>query len=387
MKKNRYIHRREFLNIGGRSLFFLGMSPMLSTINGCAEEEEEQLTFTKPPLCSSDDVKWSGDDFSIVLMTDTHADMACSFENLNKMSQWIVENEERLNIMYVAHQGDIADGRGSGDIGEMLRESREALQPIVNSGIPFSAAIGNHDYDVASHSRSCLEFNHPEAFGGEFYQGSPHFGGTFEEESNDPGLDPGGTVNHYFTRRIGGQDLLFLCLELYPRDKVMEWCDSLVHNKFPDHQVMVITHSYLNRDGKLQSGGPSYVAFSSEVGSPEYSNGGGKMWGRYFRHWKNLIFISNGHFIGGLRQNYLQQKGANGNVVHSHFWNYQGWGYANGELYVPGPGGGENQAAMLKIIHFRPNANEIYIENYMPPINIEADPANPDLHILAESCV
>jgi len=319
----------------------------------------------------------SGDAFKMVFLTDTHLDMKCSRENLAHIAQWICANAQKHNIRYVAHQGDVGDRRGSGDIAQMLKASREALQPIMDAGIPLSVAIGNHDYDLGSNTRPCAAFNDPAAFGRAFYTGQPWFGGTFEEEHPEPGADPGGTVNHYVLQEIAGRPFLFFVLELYPRDKVLAWADTLARERFPNHEIIVTTHAYLHREGHLATG-VSYDGFSRTPGA-EYSNDGEEMWERYFRTWPNLRLISSGHFIDEPRQNYLAQTGKHGNTVHSHFWNYQNWGYQDNAL-INTRREGPNQAAMLKILELDTSGNQVHIRHYLPPANTEADPAHPNHH-------
>ncbi len=317
------------------------------------------------------------DGFRMLFLTDTHLDMKCSKDNLSHIAQWITRNAAELNIQYVAHHGDVGDRRGTGGIGEMLKDCRQALQPVMDAGIPMSVAIGNHDYDSASDTRPCNAFNDPAAFGREFYEGQPWFGGTFEEEAGEPGQDPGGTANHYVLSDVGGRSILFLTLELYPRDKVMAWADGLVKDTYPDREVIVNTHAYLHRQGHLASG-VGYDGFSRTPG-PEYSNDGEEMWERYFRTWANLRLVSGGHFIDEPRQNYLEQTGDHGNTVHSHFWNYQNWGYEDGELYNTRREG-QYQAAMVKMFDVRLDDGEVHIENYIPPAGVEGEPADPDYH-------
>ena len=342
------------LGSGAAAVVAAGTGPLSRLVSGVAEEKAR-----------------------FVFLTDTHLDMKCSAANLAHIARWIVDNAEPLNIRYVAHQGDVGDRRGTGSIGEMLKASRDALQPIMDAGIPFSVAIGNHDYDVGSDTRPCEAFNDPEAFGMAFYEGQPWFGGTFEAEASEPGPDPGGTVNHYVAQEIAGHPFLFLTLELFPRDKVMDWAYHLVRERFPDHEVAVTTHAYLHREGHLCAG-VGYDGFSREEG-PEYSNDGEEMWERYFRKWPNLRLVSGGHFIDEPRQNYLEQTGDDGNIVHSHFWNYQNWGYRDGALFNTRREG-ENQAAMVKLFGVDLAGGEVHIENYLPPAGVEGEAADPAHH-------
>jgi hypothetical protein len=346
------ISRRSFLHTGGLALAAAGAG----------------LSFPAAPR------EPPGEAFTLAFMTDTHLDMKCSAANLRAMSEWIARQASDLNIRFVAHQGDVGDRRGSADIGEMLRQASSALQPIRDAGVPLSVAIGNHDYDSGSDTRPCHAFNRPDTFGVAQYAGTSGFGGTFEAEEGT-GPDPGGSVNHYFTQVLGERPFLFITLELFPRDKVMAWASGLVHERFSGHEVVVVTHAYINRWGDLCEGF-NYDGFSREEG-PEYTNDGVSMWRRYFRTWKNLRLVMSGHFIDAPRQNYLPQTGEHGNLVHSHYWNYQNWGYQNGALYNI-RGGGEHQAAFIKLVCVDAGKNQVTLRNYVPSARVAGEEAYPD---------
>ncbi len=315
--------------------------------------------------------------FSLVFMTDTHVDMKCSEYNLQSIAQWIVDQAASLNICYVGHLGDVGDERGTGDLIQMHQKARTALQPLINANIPLSVAIGNHDYGpVEEDGLRCADtFNRADTFGRDFYNDSPWFQGTFEEEAGEPGLHPGGTINHYIALEVYGCHYLFLTLEYYPRDKVLDWADTLVQNSFPDHEVIVSTHAYLNENGLL-----STSSYSQAAPGPEYSNSGASMWERYFKYWKNLRLILNGHFINTPRQNYLEQTGVHGNTVHSHFFNYQNWGYKFGSLYYV-TSYGLHQAATLRILTIYPSANKVVVKCFTPSAGKTIEAAVPETHI------
>ena len=262
----------------------------------------------------------------------------------------------------------------------MLRMSRRALQSVADAGIPLSVAIGNHDYDVSSSTRPCQAFNQPDTFGMGFYARKPWFGGTFESETarGEAGADPGGTANHYLVQTVSGQRMLFLALELFPRDKVLAWASNLVHHRFPEHDVIVITHAYLDdRSGQRCRGGP-FDGFSRIPGG-EYSNDGEEMWEKHLKTWRNLRLVTSGHFIDGPRQSYLQQRGVHGNIAHAHFWNYQNWGFDNGSL-VHTIRGGPNQASTLKLFKVQLPQNQVFMENVLPPAPSDGERAYPDFY-------
>ena len=312
--------------------------------------------------------------FSFVGIPDTHVDFLCSGGRLEQMSQWIANKKERLNISFVAHLGDAGDRRGVGTILEMLRLTRSSMQPIINAGLPLSTCIGNHDFDTSSSLRASAAWLAANSFGMDLYEDMPGFGGTFEQESDSPGVNPGGTANHYITVNAAGLDLLLLNLELGAREKVMEWADDLVLNRYPDNHVFVFTHSYLHTDGTRVRPGTSfnpkgYSGFSTAPG-PENTLDGEDMWQRHLRRWPNLRMVHSGHAISGPRQAYQVSTGDAGNRVAEWFYNWQEWGYNAQEGRMVHGLSAPHVASMIKVFNVDIEAGKIRNWNYMPTAGV-----------------
>ncbi len=364
---NSSITRRSFL---GRSLGAAAAASLGGSL--IARAGTDWLDATLPPDRG----------FTIVGIPDLHLDFMCSEENLNTISEWIVARAQRLNIRFVAQLGDAGDRRGSGSLADRLAACRRGFAPLANAGIPISVCMGNHDYDRPSSLRANSAWTAAAAFGMPFYQNARGFGGTFESETSDHGPDPGGTANHYFTLQAAGEQVLLLNLELGPREKVMKWADHLVRERFPNHSVIVFTHSYLHTNGALVTEGTAYnpkgySGFSTEDG-PEYTHDGKDLWERYLRHWPNLRIVHSGHAIAGPRQASLEQKGENGNPVSGLFYNWQEWGYdADKQEMVRGIPV-DHGAAMIRLFHIRPAENTVHVGNFLPSAGVEAEASIPD---------
>jgi len=313
--------------------------------------------------------------FSFVTIPDVHVDFMCSKQNLSAMAKWIVEHVGERNIRFVCQLGDIGDRRGSGPILEMLQQAREAMAPLVEADIPLTVCVGNHDYDDQQKSRSLEHWSRADTFGPDLYRGRPWFGGTFEDHAQQPGLHPGGAANHYMRLELPGARLLLLNLEFGPRDKVMQWAEDLVSRQYPDHDVIVFTHSYLHTSGERVTkdtrwSPKGYGAVSTEAG-PEYTNDGQDLWERYFRRWPKLRMVHSGHAIWDPRQARLISEGDHGNPVTQLFNNWQSYGFDpdEGKLVRGQP----YQATMLRIFSVNPRANTVTVENLMPVIDKEGE--------------
>ncbi len=364
------INRRDFIKKSTGALSFFSLPLVLTWINSEAHAGAEST--------------WrnTSGSFSFVTIPDVHLDYKCSGEHLLKMAQWIVSNAQERNMHFVAQLGDLGDRRGDGTIKEMLHQARLALEPVNQADIPLTVCIGNHDYDETSSVRETECWNQPNALGKAMYSGKPWFGGTFEEQVDEPGLNPGGTINHYMTLDVPGTKLLLLTLELAPRDKVMDWAEDLVLNRHPSHDVIVFTHSYLHLDGQRVTDGTrfnpkDYSAFSTQPG-PEYTNDGLDLWQKYFRSWPNLRMVHSGHAINEPTQAYKISTGDKGNNVAEFFYNWQNWGFdVNAGRLIPGQGT-PYQATMLKIFDVDTRANRVVVQNLMPVLGESGEAALPD---------
>src|SRR5690606_16394976 len=88
------------------------------------------------------------DTFSIVLIPDTQRLAASSswIAHFQAAANWIATNKEARNIELVLHLGDVVnDGNTT-----QFDRAEMPMATIWDTGIPFGACIGNHDYDGGS---------------------------------------------------------------------------------------------------------------------------------------------------------------------------------------------------------------------------------------------
>lgn len=320
----------------------------------------------------------SSDAFTFVIIPDTHYSSKCTVEQLEVLTDWIIDNAPQLNILMVGHLGDVADERGEAGLGGCLAAAGKVFKRIVDADIPISVAMGNHDRledfdecypDGKKIRQPARLFNN--AFGREFYENREWFGGIYEDEVDDPVISSAGTANHYIVIDTPAGGFLVLTLEYYPRVDILDWAQNVVE-RYPEHHVIVLTHAYLNLDGTLFSN-----TNGSGKRSHERSISAEEMWKSYFSHWKNLRFIMNGHYINeeGPRQYYLPQVGIHGNGVHSHVINYQNWIYIDGQLKKVG-----RSSLVVRLLTFYPQKNMVVMRNYLPEADVDVEPAEPAEH-------
>ena len=218
------------------------------------------------------------------------------------LANYLAANKTALNLAAILHVGDVVDDALAGQYTAAL----PAMQTLRGIGVPFLAAIGNHDYETIT-TRTTTLWN--SNFGSAFYASAAAV----------PVLkDAGKTENSYITTELGGRRTLIFALEVFPRDAVMTWANAVVAS-FPNHDIIVVTHGYMLGDGNR-------ITWSSTYSPTTYSltdaNSGEDLWRDHFSHWRNLVGVFSGHHLtGNLAHRY--DYGSGGSAVLQQFNNWQ----------------------------------------------------------------
>jgi len=251
-----------------------------------------------------------------------------------KQTEWVRDNQERLNIAFLVHEGDLVQA----DAPEEWAIAKEAMS-VLDGKVPYSMCLGNHDmgFEKADNkyggnigvNRTTL-FN--QYFPREKFAKRREFGGTF---------DPGRHDNSWYHFAAAGMKFLIVSLECKPRDEVLEWANQVV-SKHPDHRVIVLTHAYLNpKKSRNTSGGVKVKG-----------NTGEQTWQKFVKKHKNIFMVLCGHHTG---EAVRTDAGDHGNQVHQILCDYQGMN-----------NGGES---WLRYMTFKPEANKISIHTYNPALD------------------
>jgi hypothetical protein len=254
-------------------------------------------------------------DFSVVVPNDPQYLAVLCSSGYSAMMRWIVDNQalavdgSPLNIKAVVSAGDCVN---TANTGEALNAAK-AWSILDSNGIPWVSAPGNHDMvggsdlsgrvlatnflaggffapDVRS-SKSCWGSALP---GGGGYS---DWGGSYDTSG----------ANTWMRLGVGERQQLYIFLEFHPRVAVLDWAKG-IHDAWPGHEVIVVTHSYLSGMGEQVIRGTSLAA-SSAAGPDVYNQGaapnstsGTEMWagsGTFegFRTWTRLRMIVCGHWV------------------------------------------------------------------------------------------
>src|ERR1700719_2243383 len=280
-----------------------------------------------------------GPNFVIIPVSDTQYYVSSlqggTPATLDTQMQWIVNNNESLNIAYVAGLGDVVqDGNNNGNPSEWLNANHSFSlleDPVATGrpeGIPYGLSVGNHDQGPTGNGgvdSSTTSYN--QYFGISRFSGRSYYGGSFSSSDNN---------NHYDLFSASGLDFVVVHLEWdenVAHPEFITWADSILQ-QFPNRRAIVVTH-YLCDDG--------FQANFSTQGQAIYNGLKGN---------PNLFLMLGGHYTPpeGWRQDTF-----NGNRIVSLHSDYQ-----------EDTNGGNG---WFRIMTFSPANNSIHVQTYSPTLN------------------
>jgi hypothetical protein len=187
-------------------------------------------------------------DFTIIVLPDTQNYVAGinggTPETFTAQTQWIVDNRQALNIVFVTHVGDCVQ---QGDEFKPTYEQEwihadAAMRKLeLPPEIPYGIAVGNHDQVPIGSAKGNTQFFN-EYFGILRFQNKSWYGGHYGR-NND---------NHYELFSGGGQKFVILHLEYdATADKsVLEWADQVLQTH-REQRGIIVSHYILNNDGSF----------------------------------------------------------------------------------------------------------------------------------------
>jgi hypothetical protein len=254
-------------------------------------------------------------DFTIVALPDTQKYTEHRPDLFQSQVDWIIAQRTNLNIVYVAHLGDVVD---DGDLDPaQWTVATNCLYRLLEAGIPLGVTAGNHDHDGGT--KLFDQFFSPKLFAGR-----PWFGGHLGDNYR----------NHYDRFSVGNLDFIVLHLD-FNYDKLDyraadTWAPAVLASN-ANRRAIVVTHNVLNVKGEFDPRGKAV-----------YDN---------LKSHTNLFLMVGGH-------NHAEAQRAdtfNGHTIYSLLSDYQSW--TNG-------GNG-----YLRLYRFSPAKNLIHVQSYSPAIN------------------
>jgi hypothetical protein len=269
------------------------------------------------------------ENFTIVALPDTQnysESYPWIFEN---QTEWIVQNENEKNIVFVTHLGDVCNYP---NIDNQWQNADNAMS-ILDNKVPYGILPGNHDIES---DRSAPEYE--KYFPASRYEGYSYWGGSYDSNVL-PLLSLSPNMNNYQLFSAGGMNFIALNLQYDPPDDVLSWADNIL-SKYSNRRAIISTHVYIDTDGNREYAGPS-------------------IWKVLVVPHKNVFLVLCGHEFGWAeRIDNLDNR-----IVYQLLSDYQG-------LDQGGDG-------WLRIMEFVPSENTIHVSTYSPYLDqYWTNPAN-----------
>ena len=249
-------------------------------------------------------------------------------EYFYSQTQWIKDNKDKLNIVMVAHLGDIVESPKDVSNWEV---ADKAFRTIDNE-VPYILNVGNHDIykknNQIPHARESMINTY---FPATRFTSNPLYENQYgwDKAAHYYPTDKSNNSYLYFTG--GGIKFLIISLEYNPGDDVIDWANKVVA-AHPNYQCIVVTHDYLNKNGNYNN------------------NQARKLWDNFVSRHENIFLLLCGHVLGeSIRIN----RGVNGNKVIEVLSDYQ-------NHYIGECGG----CGYLRIMTFFPQKGTIEIKSY-----------------------
>lgn len=271
----------------------------------------------------------AGPPFTLIVMPDTQfysAEMnGATAAIFTAQTQWIVDNKDALNIVFVDQVGDCVQ---NGDSYEAEWQNADAAMSLLEDslvtslpfGVPFSIDVGNHDQSPQGDADGTTTF-YNQYFGETRFLGRDYYGGHFGA-NND---------NRFSLFSASGYDFIVISLEYdtSPNAGVLSWADSLLA-AHPGRWGILSSHNLIGAGNPASFDAKGLAIYNAVKGNP------------------NLFLMLCGHVSGEGRRTDVYD----GNTVHTVMADYQS--RANG-----GDG-------WLRIMTFYPDEGLARVKTYSP---------------------
>lgn len=256
-------------------------------------------------------------DYSFIWMSDTQYYAESYPYIFDRMTKWIAEVKEDLNVKYVFHTGDLVDKAH-----EPIQWQRadEYMGTLDHANIPYGVLAGNHD--VGHKTGDYDEYG--KYFGEQRFNGKDYYGESYK---NNRG--------HYDLISANGNDFIMVYMGWGVNDEDIAWINKVLEEN-PHRKAILSFHEYLLVSGNRSPIGDQ-VYEEVVMGNP------------------NVIAVLSGHYHDS--ETLIDEIDDDGDgiadrKVYQMLADYQG-----------GPEGGQGFMRLLKV---NPLENQIHVQTYSP---------------------
>jgi len=283
----------------------------------------------------------------------------------DRQCEWIVANQKKHNILFVAHEGDITESNNP----PQWENARKSMSLLNSAGIPYTLIPGNHDTGPTGNRCADRSTLLNDYFSESDFKASSAYG-LFE---------PGKLQNnwHHFDTPTG--KFLIVGTEYCPRDAVVDWVKDIVA-KNAGRKAILLTHYYLYSDStrfdlRQSKKGQMNMNHWKSLAADGRANDGQDLWEKVVAPSNNVLLTLNGHVLNN-GTGHLVSKANDGHPVHQILANYQAvveiddgaggipFGRQSGD-YKPinrAFGGG----GFLRLMQFQPDGMTVAVKTYSP---------------------
>lgn len=289
------------------------------------------------------------DEYTVVHIGDMQVTSDFMAGTYPQVTQWIVDNADRLNIQTVINSGDLVNNE---DETEQWEDAKAGMDVLTNNGISIVYGTGNHEYPSSgTKARTADSFNAYFPIDSYLTQGTeddptkilyayPSTDLIDGDASNLTVLDSEGAEvtdttdilvdgvlaegysfaetleNVVYTKTINGTPHIFFVLEVQPRITVVDnWAKTVMaaleaSETYANAPVTVITHHYLTTAGKIDTTNGCFTeAHRTECYTPA------ELYSTFISQYKNIRTVLCGHVADDIATR--TDIGANGNKIVS----------------------------------------------------------------------
>lgn len=196
------------------------------------------------------------DSWSMILLPDpqTYVKYERNQPLFELMTAWISENIDKLNIKLVLCTGDLVeqnelinpDGKASNQPSKAQWAAVSGAFNRLNGKVPYITAAGNHDYGYVKAENRKSNFNTYFPV-----DKNPKNQEILREVTTNIDGIPTLENASFEIASPKGKKYLVVNLEFAPRDTVLSWAKKVTGlEKYKDHTVIILTHSYLNAENQ-----------------------------------------------------------------------------------------------------------------------------------------
>ncbi len=300
--------------------------------------------------------------FSMVLLGDPQNYTKFDYNQpmFDLMMAWTAHHLDTLNVKAVLCTGDLVDQNDNivppfprfGNLPSDLQwEYISGAFKRIDNKVPYLISTGNHDYGHLRSENSITRF--PDFF---------NIGRNYDQWRNTL-VATAISRNGRHTLENAAMEvkdpnwgkLLVLALEFAPRDTILSWAGKLVNSdRFKDHKVVVLTHSYLT--------GFDSKRIKKEGYKMQDVNAGEQIWQKLVYPSKNIVMVLCGHYACPNEKyeyttGFRTDKNSAGRDVHQMMFNCQALG---------GGMSGNGGEGFLRLLEFMPDGKTVEVRTYSP---------------------